>query len=176
MGTVGAHEACAVTIPTPRQHHGETCRALCDYVAPAGMGDHLGVFAITVSESFTRELEALKASGDQYQSILMQSLGDRLVEAASEWLHREVRTRLWGYAPAEQLTIQEMYAAHYQGIRPAVGYPQMPDLRTIFTVKDLLNMSALGITLTENGAMYPQASECGLYIANSHAEYFTVKG
>lgn len=162
-------------LPTPRQHAGDVCRALCDYVAPEAMGDHAGVFAITVGERFVQALEALKAGNDQYRALLMQSLGDRLVEAASEWLHSEVRRTLWGYAPAEQLTIKEMYAARYEGIRPAVGYPSLPDQRSIFVLASLLDMDRLGIRLTENGAMYPQASECGLYIASRHATYFSVR-
>lgn len=166
-----------VVIPTPRQRkaglNGE-CHALCDYVAPAKYNDHIGVFAVTVSETFIKHLEQLKQSGDQYMSLLLQSLGDRMAEAASEWLHAEVRRSLWGYAPNEQLTVKEMYAAKYQGIRPAVGYPSLPDQKTIFILKDLIDFPKLGITLTENGAMYPQSSVCGLYIANPHATYFMV--
>jgi len=166
-----------VAIPTPRQRKaglsGE-CRALCDYVAPEGWHDHIGVFAVTVSESFTRQLERLKRSGDQYMSLLLQSVGDRLAEGASEWLHAEARRSLWGYAPDEQLTIKEMYAARYDGIRPAVGYPSLPDQKAIFILRRLIDFPKLGITLTENGAMYPQASVCGLYIANRHASYFMV--
>lgn len=163
-------------IPTPRQSELNTdgvALSLCDFVAPEG--DYVGAFAVTVSESFAEELEQLKSAGEQYQSLLMQSIGDRLVEAASEWLHREVRRKLWGYAEGENLTVKEMYQAAYQGIRPAVGYPSLPDQRTIFPLADLLGVGEIGITLTENGAMYPQASVCGLYIASPHAHYFVIK-
>ena len=165
-----------VAISTPRQssvNSDGVALALCDFVAPEG--DYVGAFAVTVSESFTQELEQLKSSGEQYKSLLMQSIGDRLVEAASEWLHERVRKELWGYAPAENLTIKEMYQSAYQGIRPAVGYPSLPDQKSIFPLAELLDLGKIGITLTENGAMYPQASVCGLYIASRHSKYFVIK-
>ena len=164
-------------IPTPRQSQPNAegyCLSLCDYVAPQGMNDHIGAFAITVSSSFVEELETLKQQGEPYDSLLMQSLGDRLVEAASEWLHEQVRKTLWGYAPQEQFTVKEMFQAHYQGIRPAVGYPSLPDQKTMFLMDELIGLSSINIRLTENGAMYPQASVCGLYIANRQAQYFVI--
>lgn len=164
-------------IDTPRQSHPNSeghCLSLCDYVAPQGMNDTIGTFAITVSTSFVEALEFLKTSGDTYESLLLQSVGDRLVEATSEWLHEQVRKSLWGYVPQEQLTVKDMYKATYQGIRPAVGYPSLPNQKTIFSLDELIGLSSLNIRLTENGAMYPQASVCGIYIANRHAEYFVV--
>ena len=164
-------------IPTPRQSQPNAegyCLSLCDYVAPQGMNDHIGAFSITVSSSFVEELEALKQKGDTFESLLLQSLGDRLVEAASEWLHEQVRKTIWGYAPQEQLTLKEMFQAHYQGIRPAVGYPSLPDQKTMFLMDELIGLSSINIRLTENGAMYPQASVCGLYIANRQAQYFVI--
>ena len=104
----------------------------------------------------------------------MQSIGDRLAEATNEILHARVRRELWGYAPDENLTIKQMYQAAYRGIRPAVGYPSLPDQRAIFPLAQLLDFDAIGITLTENGAMYPQSSVCGLYLASPHARYFIV--
>lgn len=162
-------------IPTKRQDKpgSDGCRlSLADFVAPEGYGDHIGVFAVTVCKDFVRELERIKTSGDDYKSILMQSLGDRLAEAASEYLHEQVRKRIWGYSPDENLTIKQMYSAKYQGIRPAVGYPSLPDVRLMATVSGLLDLDTLGITLTENGAMYPQSSVCGLYISNPESRYF----
>ena len=164
-------------LPTPRQsqpNENGHCLSLCDFVAPQGKNDHVGAFAITVSSSFVEELETLKEQGEPYASLLMQSLGDRLVEAASEFLHRQVRQTLWGYAPQEQLGMQDLYKAKYQGVRPAVGYPSLPDQQAIFTLDKLLDLSSIHIRLTENGAMYPQASVCGLYIANRHATYFVI--
>lgn len=174
----GAVKGKDLELPTPRQKHpanpGEACLSLCDYVAPRPYEDYVGVFAITVSPSLIEELERVKATADDYRSILLQGVCDRLAEATSEWLHHEVRTRLWGYAPDEHLSLKEMARAAYQGIRPAVGYPSLPDQRLIFPVSALLDFKALGIKLTENGAMYPQSSTCGLYISSPHARYFMI--
>lgn len=162
-------------IPTKRQDKpGSDGRrlSLADFVAPEGCHDHIGVFAVTSCKDFVSELEKLKAGNDDYNSILMQALGDRLAEAASEYLHEQVRKRIWGYSPDENLTLKQMYSAKYQGIRPAVGYPSLPDVRLMSTVSDLLDLDTLGITLTENGAMYPQSSVCGLYIASPESRYF----
>ena len=165
-------------IATPRQtlpNEEGVQLALCDFIAPEGYGDHIGCFAVTVSESFVQELENLKRNGQEYDGLLMQSLGDRLVEASGEWLHQQVRKSLWGYAPNEDLTMQELFAAKFEGIRPAVGYPSLPDQNTIFPLAELLDTDNIGIRLTENGAMYPQSSICGLYMASPLARYFIVK-
>jgi 5-methyltetrahydrofolate--homocysteine methyltransferase len=147
--------------------------ALCDFVAPEG--DYVGAFALTVAQSFAQELSLLKEQGKEYEALLLQSVGDRLVEAASEWLHERVRRELWGYAPQEQLSVKEMFQARYRGIRPAVGYPSLPDQRLIFPLAELLDVEKIGISLTENGAMYPQSSVCGLYLASPHARYFVIE-
>ncbi len=178
-GAVNGHD---MEIPTPRQNARQGTDSalpqlsLCDFVAPAPLDDYVGVFAVTVSPSFAEDLEHLKRKegNGAFRSLLMQSIGDRLAEAASEWLHREVRTRLWGYSPNERLTPVELSRAAYQGIRPAIGYPSLPDVRLIFPVSRLLDFKSLGIQLTENGAMYPQSSICGLYLSNPHARYFMV--
>ena len=161
-------------IATPRQKkaNGEgVALSLCDFVAPEG--DYVGAFAVTISPSLCEELEHRKLC-DLEESLMLQSLCDRLVEAASEWLHERVRKELWGYASNEQLTTKELFQAAYQGIRPAIGYPSLPDQRTIFPVARLLDVEKIGIVLTENGAMYPQSSVCGLYIASSEARYFVI--
>jgi 5-methyltetrahydrofolate--homocysteine methyltransferase len=118
------------------------------------------------------ELDRLKSGDDQYTALLMHNVGDRLVEAASEWLHAKVRRVLWGYAPDEELSPKEMFQGAFQGIRPAVGYPSLGDQRAIFPLARLLGVEQIGIRLTENGAMYPQASVCGVYIASRCAKYF----
>ena len=163
-------------IATPRQStpnaDGVTL-SLCDFVAPEGKGDYVGAFAVTISQSLCEELEHTKLC-DLEESLLLQSLCDRLVEAASEWLHLKVRRELWGYAPEEALLEKELFQAKYEGIRPAIGYPSLPDQRTIFPVARLLEVEKIGIRLTENGAMYPQSSVCGLYIANKNAKYFVI--
>lgn len=172
------HTPRQTTIATPRQataNESGVQLSLCDFIAPKGYGDHIGCFAVTVSESFTKELENLKHNGQEYESLMLQSIGDRLVEAASEWLHQRVRRSMWGYAPDEALSLQELFAAKFDGIRPAVGYPSLPDQKAIFPLAELLEIDKIGIRLTENGAMYPQASICGLYIASPHARYFTIE-
>ena len=149
--------------------------SLSDFVAEEGMGDHIGVFAITISSALISRLERLKEEACDYEALLLQSLCDRLVEAASEYMHLKVRKELWGYAPDERLNNNELYQARYCGIRPAFGYPSLPDQRSIFTVKDLVGFDKIGISLTENGAMYPQSSVAGLYIASRHAKYFVIE-
>lgn len=148
--------------------------SLCDYVAPEGYGDHIGAFAITISKEILNRLEALKAECNDYDSLLLQSVCDRLTEAASEWMHHKVRKELWGYAPDEIADTRRFYKADYRGIRPAVGYPSLPDQKEIFNINKLLNLEQIGIKLTENGAMYPQSSVCGLYLASPRAEYFII--
>ena len=163
-------------IETPRQKTPNTdgiTLSLCDFVAPKGMGDHVGAFAVTISQQLLKVLEQQKES-DMHHALMLQSLCDRLVEAASEWLHERVRKELWGYAPDEQLSTKELFQAAYNGIRPAIGYPSLPDQRTIFPVAHLLDVKQIGISLTENGAMYPQSSVCGIYIACNEARYFVI--
>ncbi len=149
--------AASLFLPTPRQQRPgeEPCLALCDYVAPRG--DYIGAFAITVSASFISKLETLKQGGDDYVPMLWQTLGDRLVEAASAGLHEELSA-----------------GGHWGRIRPAVGYPVLPDQKAIFLLAKLVDFESVGIRLTENGAMYPQASVAGLYIAYRKAKYFTI--
>lgn len=153
-----------VTLSTPRQN---SCRAdgsqrtsplsLCDFV-PATDGQ-VGAFACTVSPAFVNRLEQLKADrSDDYAMLLMHTLGDRLVEAAA--------TRM-------SHLLDEQY--QWRGIRPAVGYPSLPDQRAIFQLSRLLDFDSIGIKLTENGAMYPQSSVCGLLISHPQARYFSIE-
>lgn len=164
-------------IPTPRQSakEGADSLSLSDFVADEGLGDHVGLFAITISSALIARIERLKDECCDYEALLLQSLCDRLVEAASEYMHLKVRHDLWGYAPDEQLSVKELYQARYCGIRPAFGYPSLPDQRSIFTIKDLIGFEQIGISLTENGAMYPQSSVAGIYISNRHAKYFVIE-
>ena len=167
----------SIVIPTPRQKRpGKTGfhLSLCDFIAPEGYHDHIGCFGLTLSRNLIDWLERLKHQDDAYASLLLQGLCDRLVEAGSEWLHLQVRLRFWGYAPDENLSMKQLYAAVYRGIRPAVGYPSLPDQQQIFKIDRLLKLDTIGIRLTENGAMYPQASTCGLYLASPYATYFAV--
>ena len=160
------------TLPLLRQQHcTEDKYNLClsDFVSPHG--DMVGLFATSVASEFGKEY-----SGDEYKNLLAQTLADRLAEATATLLHKQVRTdnTLWGYSPDEELTLEELLAERNQGIRPAVGYPSLPDQSIIFTIDKLLQLREAGIELTDNGAMRPHASVCGLMIAHPAAQYFAV--
>lgn len=144
-----------------------TARSLASYVNPEA--DYVGAFAVTTGQGLR---QALAAEADEYDRLLLQTMCDRLAEAASEYVHRQVRTRLWGYDAGEALTLHDVLCQRYRGIRPAVGYPSIPDQSQIFTLARLLSLEEVGIKLTENGAMDPAASACGLYISNPEARYF----
>lgn len=163
-----------IRIPVLRQQTPSSdgfCYSLADFLKPAD--DYLGVFANTVLgvEEFAAVFEN---DDDMYHSILVKTLSDRLAEATAEWLHYKVRKEIWGYAPNEILNIGEMFKTHYQGIRPAVGYPSLPDQSVIFKLDQLINFKELGIQLTENGAMFPNASVSGLMFAHPKSRYFNV--
>ncbi len=129
----------------------------------------IGLFATSVDHGMETDFDA-----DPYQKMMAQVLADRLAEAAAERLHEQVRKTFWGYAPDEQLTIAEMQQERFQGIRPAVGYPSLPDASINFVLDRCLDMQQIGISLTESGAMRPHASVSGLMIAHPQARYFTV--
>jgi len=106
--------------------------------------------------------------------MLIQTLSDRLAEAAAEYLHEKVRKEYWGYAPDEKLSTEELFKAHYQGIRPAVGYPSLPDQELIFTLDKLLQLNRIGVSLTENGALLPTSSVAGFYFSHPESSYFVI--
>ena len=145
------------------------CLCLADFVRPKSLGvkDRVGVFATTVDAGMEKG-----HAHDPYLKMLAQTLADRLAEATAERLHEQVRKTLWGYAPDEDLTIQQMQAEAFQGIRPAVGYPSLPDTSVNFLIDRLVNMGEIGIRLTEHGAMRPHASVSGLMLAHPKARYF----
>jgi 5-methyltetrahydrofolate--homocysteine methyltransferase len=153
-----------------------TYKSLADYIRPKSSGkkDCIGAFAVTAGHGMEKWLERYQSEGNDYHVILLKSLCDRLAEAASEYLHYKVRTDYWGYAPDEKLDIKEIFKTHYQGIRPAVGYPSIPDQSINFELDKLLDMNRIGIMLTEHGAMYPTASVSGFYFARPQAAYFAV--
>jgi cobalamin-dependent methionine synthase I len=111
---------------------------------------------------------------DPYMKMMAQLLADRLAEATAERMHEQVRKYYWGYAPDEQLSMEALHLEHFQGIRPAVGYPSLPDVSLNFLLDQLLQMKQIGIRLTESGAMRPHASVSGLMIAHPKAHYFSV--
>jgi len=147
------------------------CYSLSDFISSAS--DYMGIFAITIKGA--EEIAAqFQSQGDDYNALLVKSLADRLAEAMSEWLHEQVRKHYWGYAPQENFTIEELRKVSYQGIRPAIGYPSMPDQSIIFDLNKLLHLEQIGITLTENGVMLPNSSICGLYFSHPAAFYFMI--
>jgi len=146
--------------------------SLSDYIMPVSEGrtDYIGAFVVTVET----DKGAVENQEDSYSQLLIQTLADRLAEAASEYLNLLVRNKLWGYAAGESNTIPDLFKAKYQGIRPAVGYPSLPDQGIIFTLDKLLNFNKIGVSLTENGAMLPTSTIAGLYIAHPEARYFMI--
>jgi 5-methyltetrahydrofolate--homocysteine methyltransferase len=149
---------------------------LSDFIAPRSSGkkDYAGIFAVTAGAGAEYLLQKYQKEGDEYTVLLMKSVLDRLAEAATEWLHEKVRKEYWGYAPNEKLTIPELFSVKYQGIRPAVGYPSIPDQSINFLLHDMLCSDEIGITLTENGVMYPNASVSGFFFAHPQSRYFAV--
>lgn len=162
-----------VRIPLLRQQHacadGQSDLCLADFVRPlsSGKADWVGAFATTVEPSMERE-----GSDDVYQRMLSQVLADRLAEATAELMHLQVRRHYWGYAPEENLSMDDLHAERYQGIRPAVGYPSLPDTSVNFLLSDLIGMKQIGIHLTETGMMQPHASVSGFMFAHPKARYF----
>jgi 5-methyltetrahydrofolate--homocysteine methyltransferase len=149
--------------------------ALADFVAPHGAPDYVGAFAVTAGHGEDEIAERFKRANDDYSAILAKALADRFAEAFAEYLHARVRTELWAYAPNEALAIDALIAEHYQGIRPAPGYPAQPDHTEKRTLFDLLDAPArAGMQLTESLAMLPGAAVSGLYFAHPKAEYFGV--
>lgn len=147
------------------------CYSLADFVHPGG--DRIGLFACTV-QGADALADTFNRQGDPYRALLAQTLADRLAEATSEWLHYQVRTRLWGYHPHEPFDPDKLRRGQYPGIRPAVGYPALPDQSLIFDLDRLLHLGGIGIALTESGAMHPASSVCGLYLSHPQARYFLV--
>lgn len=162
-------------IPFLRQQNprkqGEPNLCLSDFIRPlsSGINDEIGMFATTVEGI----MEA-SSHGDAYEQMMTQTLADRLAEATAEKMHQEVRIKYWGYAPNEYLTMEELLHEHYQGIRPAVGYPSLPDTSVNFILSELLGMKEIGIRLTENGMMIPHASVSGFMFAHPQAHYFNL--
>ena len=144
---------------------------LSDFVRPlaSGVKDCVGVFAATIDEQMLTLF-----TDDPYKKLLVQTLADRLAEATAEVLHQHVRREMWGYTPDECLTVAQLHREEFHGIRPAVGYPSLPDQSINFILDELLEMKHIGISLTEHGAMSPHASVSGLMIAHPAAHYFAV--
>ena len=160
---------------SPTSHRPNLC--ISDFVAPASadIDDHIGAFVVTVGPEENEIADRFADQGDDYASIMVKALADRLAEAFAEYLHMLVRTELWGYEPDESLSTADLIAEAYRGIRPAPGYPAQPDHSEKETIMRLLDAEAtVGVTLTESWAMWPGSTVSGLYFAHPDAVYFGV--
>ena len=150
---------------------GEPYLCLSDFIRPisSGIKDQIGLFATSVDAN----MENLFPD-DNYHHLLVQTLADRLAEATAEKMHETVRKEIWAYAPDENLSIHQLHNEEFQGIRPAVGYPSLPDQSVNFLLDELLDMQQIGIQMTENGMMQPHASVSGLMFAHPDSCYFSI--
>ena len=150
---------------------------LSDFVAPveSGRTDYFGTFAVTAGIGIEKWMKQYRDDNDDYSAILLEALADRLAEAFAEVLHLKVRKEYWGYAPDENLTLEQLFRVEYQGIRPALGYPACPDHHEKGNLFKMLGAEELGITLTEHYAMYPTASVSGEYFVHPQSRYFGVE-
>ena len=155
-------------IPCLRQQLGNPpYLCLADFISP--VKSQMGLFATSVDIGLETDFD-----DDVYLKMMVQLLADRLAEAAAERLHEQVRREFWGYAKDEHLSIADMLIERFQGIRPAVGYPSLPDTSLNFVLDDILDMKQIGIRLTGSGAMKPHASVSGMMISNPKAKYFSI--
>jgi 5-methyltetrahydrofolate--homocysteine methyltransferase len=160
-----------------KKDDGQPNLCLADFIAPkeSGIIDYLGAFAVTAGIGAIERVSQFEKNHDDYSSIMIKALADRLAEAFTELLHEKVRKEFWGYVPDENLSLDDLILEKYQGIRPAFGYPACPDHSekgTLFRLLDAEN--AIGISLTESFMMYPAASVSGLFFAHPESRYFFV--
>ena len=151
--------------------------ALSDFIAPkeSGISDYIGGFVVTAGLNIDEHVARFQADHDDYNSIMIKALSDRLAEAFAECLHQKVRKEIWGYAADENLTNDDLIKEQYKGIRPAPGYPACPDHTEKVGLFDILNATEItGVSLTESLAMLPTASVSGWYFAHPDAKYFGV--
>ena len=177
----GAHSGTGVRLHHLRQQKskppGTPQLCLADFVAPATSGrrDHLGAFAVTAGIGIESHIERFETANDDYGSIMLKALADRLAEAFAERMHERVRREFWGYAADEALGADALIREAYRGIRPAPGYPACPDHTEKRLLLRLLDAErAAGIRLTESYAMLPAATVSGWYFSHPEAHYFAV--
>lgn len=159
------------------KREGRANAALSDFIAPvaSGVADYIGGFVVTAGIGEDVIADKFKAERDDYSSIMVKALADRLAEAFAERMHARVRREFWGYAPDEALSADDLILEKYQGIRPAPGYPAQPDHTEKATLFELLDAeAAAGVTLTESFAMWPGSSVSGLYFSHPQSAYFGV--
>ena len=156
---------------------GQANLALADFIAPKETGniDYIGGFAVTAGLGIEQHIEKFEKDHDDYNSILLKALADRLAEALAEYLHERIRIDFWGYSKNEKLSNEDLVKEKYRGIRPAPGYPACPDHTEKIGLFNLLNVKQnIGINLTESLAMTPAASVSGWYFAHPESKYFGV--
>ncbi|MCO5106086.1 MAG: methionine synthase [Burkholderiaceae bacterium] len=156
-------------------------KCLADFVAPksidgkpSGIADYIGMFAVTAGLGIEKKLDEFARLLDDYSSIMLKAIADRLAEAFAECLHARVRRDLWGYAPDEALGNDELIAEKYRGIRPAPGYPACPEHTVKRALFDALRAEDVGMALTEHFAMMPASSVSGFYFSHPLSDYFAV--
>ena len=160
-----------------KQPQGKYNECLADYVLPksSGITDYIGGFAATAGIGIDDKIAEFEKDHDDYSSLMLKALADRLAEALTEWLHERVRKQLWAYASHENYNNADLIQEKYQGIRPAMGYPASPDHTEKDILWSLLDVEAnTGIWLTESKAMVPTAAVSGLYFSHPAARYFAV--
>ena len=164
------------SLPLNERPAGKPHYCLADFVAPraSGVADWAGGFVVTAGIGIEAKLAEFHKTHDDYSSIMLKALADRLAEAFAERLHQRVRTEFWGYAADEQLSNAELIAEKYRGIRPAPGYPACPDHTVKRDMFRVLHCDDIGMALTESLAMTPAASVSGFYLAHPQATYFNV--
>lgn len=150
--------------------------SLADFIAPksSGVQDYIGAFVLTAGIGIDELVKEFEAQNDDYQAILSKIIADRLAEAFAELLHKKLRSEYWAYAKDENLSMDELLSERYKGIRPAIGYPSLPDQTLNQELFELLNADEIGIRLTESYMMTPGASVSGLYFSHPDAFYFAV--
>jgi len=146
---------------------------LADYISE-GKEDYIGAFVCTAGLDIERQLKIFESDLDDYNSILLKSLADRLAEALTEYMHEKVRKEIWGYSSTEYYSNDELIKEEYNGIRPAPGYTACPDHTEKQKIFNLLNASEIGVSLTESMAMYPNATVSGYYFSHPDSKYFSV--
>ncbi len=159
-----------------KKSEGEYNKNISDFIAPYGVkNDYIGGFAVTSGEGIFDIANFYEKKLDDYKSIMLKALGDRLAEAFAEYLHEQIRKTFWGYSPEENFTNEELIKEKYVGIRPAPGYPSQPDHTEKITLFELLQVSKkTPIVLTETLMMYPPSSVCGLYFSHPKSQYFNI--
>jgi len=160
-----------------KQAEGQPNLCLSDFIAPkdSQVDDYLGAFVVSISQVPSTLSSDYRSNGDDYTALMIETLTDRLAEAFTELLYKDARVKYWGFTPDDNLSLEDLLACKYRGIRPAIGYPSFPDHSEKANVLNLLEAGQrIGTRLTESYMMMPVSSTCGFMMANEHAKYFEV--